>query len=596
MSTSDKTPSTPPPNAADDEYEEEEYYIVASLPPGALAEARSKAQCAERNDTYGQPCPHYALVDIDTDSPFLELEGSIYRGTKDELLGSTMVFETVVDESVDSKLLGVTSQMIKFQPNNYGLVNIFKKNLKLLSISTKWRRLALPYAYQTAFITYEDEADDSLSSNLDLIQAANCVELVRNLHISMYYSSSPADGLLQVVGELSKLYGSQVQSLSMLLTHKGLNPAIQAAEDEQYRQAAGDIAALFPQITKLKFDGSFATDATKKISSYIASQYAEQLESLESEYPISGCTFSAIKYFSVNAFGDDYFEIPQMPAGQLEYLELFNLPLDCSWDSFARTGDVVFSNLTKLFISYTSIPDETQQYVLGDYRLVCPKLDTFSINGVRTRHSVLNQIVFPKEMNKLYINCHGDMFQSLKDSRLPKTKLLFLSTSLENDANPRTASYMNQLVSNAAGTEQVHLWINRSTCSVSAGDITCSAITRLRIEVPIDMEIFLSLISTLPNLERIDVGCLNVDSRQYVDLSTAGEQPLAPFNAKLKWLAANFDWSVELSPSSIDALVYVLLKLPMLEEAMIGQCEPGLHDKLKLFAELYPHLNDINFH
>ncbi|KAJ1865912.1 hypothetical protein LPJ78_002312 [Coemansia sp. RSA 989] len=116
MSTSNKTPSTHPPNAADDEYEEEEYYIVASLPPEALSEAKLKAQNAKRssNDIYGQPWPHYALVDIDTENPFLELEGSIYRGTKDELLGSTMVFETVVNESVDSKLLGYQDAMSEF--------------------------------------------------------------------------------------------------------------------------------------------------------------------------------------------------------------------------------------------------------------------------------------------------------------------------------------------------------------------------------------------------------------------------------------------------------------------------------------------------
>ncbi|KAJ2628817.1 hypothetical protein H4R22_003676 [Coemansia sp. RSA 1290] len=482
----------------------------------------------------------------------------------------------------------------EFIANNYGLVYIFKQNLKLLRISSKWRELALPYAYQTAFITYENEADGLLSSNFELIQTANCVKFVRDLSISIYYSNSPAVGLLRVVGELNKLHGNQVQSLSMLLTHGASDLSNQVSEDEQFKQAANDIAVMVPQITKLKFDGSFATDATKKISSYVTKQYAQQLERLESEYPISGCKFSVIKYFSVNVFGEIHFEIPEMPAEHLEYLELFNLPLDCSWDSFRSNGDVEFSNLTKLFISYTSIPDETQQYALGDYSLLCPKLDTFSINGVRTRHSVLNQIVFPEETNKLYINCHGDMFQSLKDTRLPKTKLLFLSTSLENDDNPRTVYYMNQLVSNAAGTEEVALWVNRSTCSVSAGDITCSAITKLRIDVPIDIETFVSLIGTLPNLERIDAGCLTGDSTQYVDLATTNKQPLVPFNTKLKWLSANFDYGMELGPNIVDVAIFILLKLPMLERAMIVQIGSELEEKLKPFAELYPHLKTIH--
>ncbi|KAJ2852373.1 hypothetical protein IWW36_000260 [Coemansia brasiliensis] len=358
------------------------------------------------------------------------------------------------------------------------------------------------------------EADKNYLEPYKLIQSANCIQFVRDLRISIYYLTSPAAGLTQVAAVLSKLpCDNQVQSLCFLLTHGVSDFSNQIFEDEQLAQAAKDIAMVFPRITRLKFDGSFTTDATKKISSYITKQYAHQLERLESEYAIGNENkFPALKYASINVFGENHFEIPQMSADHLEYLELFNLPLNCSWDSFKSSdGDIEFSRLAKLFISYTSFPDESQQYVFSDYRLIFPKLDTFSINGVITKHSVLSQMVFPPQMDKLFINCHGNMFQNLKNTRLPSTKLLVLSTSLEHDDNPRTVSYMNQLVSNAAGTESVHLWINKSTCTVSVGDITCNAITKLRIEVPIDIETVLSLIDTLSNLEIMDITCLTGD-------------------------------------------------------------------------------------
>ncbi|KAJ2823064.1 hypothetical protein IWW50_003944, partial [Coemansia erecta] len=103
------------------EYEEEEIYIIASLPSDALSRANTAA-AAESNDAADpdkeQEPPQYALIDVDSDNPLLELEGTIYRGIKDELLGSTMLFDIVKNDdeasTVDAKLLGTTSQVISF--------------------------------------------------------------------------------------------------------------------------------------------------------------------------------------------------------------------------------------------------------------------------------------------------------------------------------------------------------------------------------------------------------------------------------------------------------------------------------------------------
>ncbi|KAJ2782165.1 hypothetical protein H4R18_002430 [Coemansia javaensis] len=89
--------------ASEGEYEEEEFYVVATLPANALEQARG-----------GSQQPHYALVDIDSDRPMLELEGAIYQGTNDELLGTAMLFD--VTEDADARLVGTTSRVVAFRP------------------------------------------------------------------------------------------------------------------------------------------------------------------------------------------------------------------------------------------------------------------------------------------------------------------------------------------------------------------------------------------------------------------------------------------------------------------------------------------------
>ncbi|KAJ2772056.1 hypothetical protein IWQ56_001544 [Coemansia nantahalensis] len=104
----------------DSEYDEEELYVVATLPAGTIGRARSAAQ--ERGD--GGPL--YALIDMDSEQPFLELEGSIYQGVRDELLGTAMLFdisENAGDSGdagghdageADARLVATTSQVVSF--------------------------------------------------------------------------------------------------------------------------------------------------------------------------------------------------------------------------------------------------------------------------------------------------------------------------------------------------------------------------------------------------------------------------------------------------------------------------------------------------
>ncbi|KAJ2360320.1 hypothetical protein H4S02_010595 [Coemansia sp. RSA 2611] len=110
------------------EYEEEDFYIVATLPAGSIDQAKltagtQRSHSTEIDDTTA--VPHYALIDVDTDRPLLELEGTVYQGVQDEVLGSTMLFSRVAGDdddgdgdadSADAVLLGTTSRVISFHP------------------------------------------------------------------------------------------------------------------------------------------------------------------------------------------------------------------------------------------------------------------------------------------------------------------------------------------------------------------------------------------------------------------------------------------------------------------------------------------------
>ncbi|KAJ2724666.1 hypothetical protein GGI07_001818 [Coemansia sp. Benny D115] len=58
---------------------------------------------------------NYALIDIDTDRPMMEIEGVIYQGVWDELLGTHMLFD-VEGGSESAELVASTSKTLVFHP------------------------------------------------------------------------------------------------------------------------------------------------------------------------------------------------------------------------------------------------------------------------------------------------------------------------------------------------------------------------------------------------------------------------------------------------------------------------------------------------
>ncbi|KAJ2340305.1 hypothetical protein GGH92_006324, partial [Coemansia sp. RSA 2673] len=99
------------------EYEDEEYYIVAVLPSDALKNAYMEAADHPNSD---EDQPKYALIDIGSNQPMLELEGAIYRGTTDELLGTSLLFDSGPDdtdpEQTTAEFIAKTSRVISFYP------------------------------------------------------------------------------------------------------------------------------------------------------------------------------------------------------------------------------------------------------------------------------------------------------------------------------------------------------------------------------------------------------------------------------------------------------------------------------------------------
>ncbi|KAJ1665221.1 hypothetical protein IW140_003509 [Coemansia sp. RSA 1813] len=112
------------------EYVEEEYFIVATLPEDEISKIHNRWKQNNRNviPDQGEPAdssidhkthiPKYAIIDVDTERPMLEIEGTIYRGVPDELLGTNMLFDigAANSESMSAELVGTTSRVINFHP------------------------------------------------------------------------------------------------------------------------------------------------------------------------------------------------------------------------------------------------------------------------------------------------------------------------------------------------------------------------------------------------------------------------------------------------------------------------------------------------
>ncbi|KAJ2384663.1 hypothetical protein GGI23_006880 [Coemansia sp. RSA 2559] len=112
------------------EYIEEEFFVVASLPDDAISKVQNSwkrnkedgiSDQEETADSSADPrtsVPKYAIIDVDTERPMLEIEGIIYQGVPDELLGTSMLFDIGTDssESMRAELVGTTSRVIHFHP------------------------------------------------------------------------------------------------------------------------------------------------------------------------------------------------------------------------------------------------------------------------------------------------------------------------------------------------------------------------------------------------------------------------------------------------------------------------------------------------
>ncbi|KAI9500953.1 hypothetical protein GGI25_005390 [Coemansia spiralis] len=120
----------------DYEYTEEEFFVVATLPAGTISKAQGnntkcdQGDAQDNNETADNEeetqettpqRPQYAIIDTDTERPLLEIEGTIYQGTPDELLGTSLLFNIEADsskgsEGVQAELIGTTSRVIAFHP------------------------------------------------------------------------------------------------------------------------------------------------------------------------------------------------------------------------------------------------------------------------------------------------------------------------------------------------------------------------------------------------------------------------------------------------------------------------------------------------
>ncbi|KAJ1729815.1 hypothetical protein LPJ61_003343 [Coemansia biformis] len=149
------------------------------------------------------------------------------------------------------------------------------------------------------------------------------------------------------------------------------------------------------------------------------------------------------------------------------------------------------------------------------------------------------------------------------------------------------------------GSDKLELTICDHTLPVLPESFICTAMTRLMISGPTNLDTMFGLIQHLPNLVELALYLTYPYRGPYPDMTIpeAGSRtPAWPFRTKLMMVDIEFnnDWP---SPTLTVALAkYLLLKIPTLTKLVAKQTpQQRILDFVEGYAGQYPHLGSIEF-
>ncbi|KAJ2805313.1 hypothetical protein H4R21_001309 [Coemansia helicoidea] len=366
------------------------------------------------------------------------------------------------------------------------------------------------------------------------------------------------------------------------------------------------LAALMPDLRRLECGGADSNPIARSLYGRLASNYAGQLEWLDSGHAIAvppDCHFTRLKK-AVVSYGDvaDY-QLPRMVTGELTAMSLLAAPSNHSWAPFSTSSGsqvIEFPRLRQLFVGYRTTYLANGIAVRHrdghPWRLHFPRLESLRIHNSQQACPLLEYATLPAHMESIYISMESAAYLNIASVVLPAAKRIDLHITPESHGDTSGLPAINRILESARGAESLELAVEDNTLRVGPGSITCTALTQLAISAPTSVDTMLSLIEGLPNLVKLTVLCLDLSGIQ-ADVSVPGadaDASVEPLSMSLESLLIYHDSRGHSPDAAVAVLTHMLLRIPTLSEVYSPQTPEGpVKGFVESYVPRYPHLSGV---
>ncbi|KAJ2803312.1 hypothetical protein H4R21_002082 [Coemansia helicoidea] len=201
----------------------------------------------------------------------------------------------------------------------------FKRNLLLLAVCQKWRRLVIPMVYDCVIVQDGHQPEDLLGwsmrdldaeappdfftkTNLDLVAMVGRVHAVRRAQVDVRCLANPFPGWREVIQRMRAVASVWAVTELEFAIHPfdhnfGDSNTDMVKYADDIAEVGDALVGLMPDVCRLKCGGPNHNPIARPLFVRLASHYADQLQWLDSCYPMSlplGCLFTKLKKFHIN--------------------------------------------------------------------------------------------------------------------------------------------------------------------------------------------------------------------------------------------------------------------------------------------------------
>ncbi|KAJ2713508.1 hypothetical protein H4R19_002210 [Coemansia spiralis] len=435
-----------------------------------------------------------------------------------------------------------------------------------------------------------DSDSPRVTTNLDLIAAAGCTNIVKDVLIYVKYVKAPLAGLAMAVEQMGRatMHWGRVNRLQ--LDFAGI---VRDNHDNTvaFQSLARALLGMCPGVRNLQTDSLAISSSVDGLFALLVAGYASQLREFHGRTgPLpAGVAFNQLERLTLSLRESDGLPPQSVDTGRLRHLQLDSLPLSFSWDMFTSNGSqgIVFPELVSLSIDYVWLALVNPQCLL---RLHFPKLQTAKVRCYTYEMLLLFWAVFPTKMDKLEIESSAEQLLTLDDMEIPQVKHIHF-TLTGHVVDPEALVAVSRFLRRACCSKK-GLTIKSSWADVRPETITCTDLTSLKVHTQVSSDMVLALIEHLQRLQTLEFS--DVDTRgMLADVSVApldAHEPMEPLSTSLQ--------SLEIMPnrdsSGYDTVAlakYLLVRLPNMKcFSMFRVSKQSLLDFACEYVSLYPHL------